>query len=284
MEADGGLLNAFFHGPEPAREVHGMLRYCEYPALLAPPVRLRVAGPGAPPEAAPQPRFLNARHQAICDERADLEYRVAAMRGFFDYWGRGLAPVVGLVQLPGEVWRGGYDVACRAGLMLTDGLRSWLPDATRPAPPERDRCAPFARRDGSLAPAAGVAPPTRLHFASLGTEAFTDGLLEHVLPCLYAMLGALASMFRRLTRRLAEETISVADFGEMRMTLILGVLAGAVIGLFSGYLASGPEAESATHTLTVAGLALLAGYAVDRLFGMFDAAAARVFGGGERPG
>jgi hypothetical protein len=33
--------------------------------------------------------------------------------------------------------------------------------------------------------------------------------------------------------------------------------------------------------LTVAGLALLAGYAVDRLFGMFDAASARVFGGGD---
>jgi hypothetical protein len=278
MADDQGLLNAFFHGEEAARPLHGLLRYCDYPAVLNDPPRLQVAGPGAPGEA-PPPRFLNSRHQAVCDERADLEFRVAMLRGFFDYWGQGLAPVVGLVRLPGEFWRGGYDIACRTGLAATDWLRGRLPAGVRPAAAEGDRCQPFARRADRTGAGPGVAPTTQLHFVSVGTEAFTDGLLEHVLPCLYAVLGALAAMFRRLTRRLSDETISVGDFGEMRMTLILGVLAGAVIGLFSGYL--GEAADPATRTLTVAGLALLAGYAVDRLFGMFDAASARVFGGGD---
>ena len=121
MESDAGLFNTFFHGSEAAIPVQGRLRYCDYPALLDTAPRVQVAGPGAP--TAPQPRFVNERQQMICDERADLEYRAAMLRSFFDYWGLGLSPVVGLVRLPGELWRAGYDLACRGGTAVTDGLR-----------------------------------------------------------------------------------------------------------------------------------------------------------------
>jgi hypothetical protein len=88
------------------------------------------------------------------------------------------------------------------------------------------------------------------------------------------MLGALASMFRRLGLRVQAEALSIADHGAMRMTLILGVLAGAVIGLFVGQV---PSPDSGA-TLTLAGVAMLAGYAVDRLFNLFDGLSVRLFG------
>jgi hypothetical protein len=267
---------------EPARPA-GVLRYCDY-ARIVPGLRpageelpVVVAGPGAPAAQAERlPLFVSARHQALCDERAELGFRATRLAFVYGEWWSGLAPVIGLMRLPGELWRGGYAIACRGVEALGDGLLHGLGGSPQPADSTCRRAPP--RND---LPAASAATPAvvQLDVHSLGSGMFTDGLLEHILPCLYAMLGALAAMFRRLTSRLAEETISVADFGEMRMTLILGVLAGAVIGLFSGYLGQGTD--SSTHTLTVAGLALLAGYGVDRLFGLFDAASSRIFGGGD---
>lgn len=66
-----------------------------------------------------------------------------------------------------------------------------------------------------------------------------------------------------------------AEYDGMMSSLVLGGLTGAVIGLFSNVV---PQSEqSAGLPLATTALALLAGYAADRVFAMFDNLAKRVF-------
>lgn len=108
-------------------------------------------------------------------------------------------------------------------------------------------------------------------------EQMVDGLIGAILPVAYALLGALAAMFRRISRRAESETLSAVDFGQMRMSLILGVVTGSVIGLFSDVLRASDHSNVGIPLGTTA-LALLAGYASDRVFVMLDTLSERVFG------
>ena len=102
-----------------------------------------------------------------------------------------------------------------------------------------------------------------------------NGLLAGIMPAMYAALGALASLLRRLSQKVEAERLAPADYGGMASSLVLGILTGAVIGLFMGAM---PQAGQGTALpLSTTALALLAGYATDRVFGMFDHLADRVF-------
>jgi hypothetical protein len=67
--------------------------------------------------------------------------------------------------------------------------------------------------------------------------------------------------------------VTITDRGRVREGAILGLLCGAVIGLFAGYI------DNATPTtgLGLSALALLAGFSVPRVFAFFDALANRIF-------
>ena len=212
------------------------------------------AGPSAVP--GPLREFsIDFEHQRLCDKDEDLRSQAATLGLAFRSWTRDIMPVVGVLALPGDLYGDARAAVCSARLWLTGGWTGVWEDWER---------------------ARETLPPTdALHFWLVRTEVVTGGMLAHPLPCLYAMLGALASMFRRLGERVQAEALSIADHGAMRMTLILGVLAGAIIGLFVGQI---PTDDSGS-TLTLAGLALLAGYAVDRLFNLFDGLSVRLFGG-----
>jgi hypothetical protein len=101
-----------------------------------------------------------------------------------------------------------------------------------------------------------------------------NGLLAGIMPAMYAALGALASLFRRLAKKADDEQLGPADHGGMMSSLVLGGLTGAVIGLFANVM---PSSQGAGLPLTTTALALLAGYAADRVFAMFDTLADRVF-------
>jgi hypothetical protein len=283
------------HHNEPSREPQpGFQRYCDY--VLRPMVESGGAGGSggggrllassgtvfAGGEADRREFFLNFEHQRLCDEKLALRSQAGSLEQAFQRWYKDIIPVVGLLRLPGDLYGDLHTAVCSARLWLTGQWSSSWESSERAnqdpgAPPPYRPCV----AGPTLRPAVGqgrehlVAPPMNaFHFSAVDTEVVTGGMLAQLLPCLYAMLGALASMFRRLGQRVQAEALSVADHGAMRMTLILGVLAGAVIGLFVGQV---PTGESGS-TLTLAGLAMLAGYAVDRLFNLFDVLSVRLFG------
>jgi hypothetical protein len=101
------------------------------------------------------------------------------------------------------------------------------------------------------------------------------GLLTGIMPAMYAALGALASLFRRLSEKAERERLAPVDYGGMISSVVLGGLTGAVIGLFANVIPQGGQGPGLPLTTTA--LALLAGYAVDRAFTMFDNLANRVF-------
>jgi len=76
-----------------------------------------------------------------------------------------------------------------------------------------------------------------------------------------------------------EVTLDYSDGGVVIRTPVLGVLFGAVIGLFASQLGPATEgANTAAASLTPAALSLLAGYSVAQVFQFFDGLALRVFG------
>jgi hypothetical protein len=101
-----------------------------------------------------------------------------------------------------------------------------------------------------------------------------NGLLAGIMPAMYAALGALASLFRRMAKKVEEERLGPADYSGMMSSLVLGILTGAVIGLFMSVL---PQSGQTGLPLSTTALALLAGYATDRVFSLFDSLAERVF-------
>jgi hypothetical protein len=101
-----------------------------------------------------------------------------------------------------------------------------------------------------------------------------NGLLAGIMPAMYAALGALVSLFRRLAILAEKELLGSGEYGVMN-SLVLGGLTGAVIGLFSNVVQQGEQ--SAGLPLATTALALLAGYAADQVFAMFDSLAMRVF-------
>jgi hypothetical protein len=118
-------------------------------------------------------------------------------------------------------------------------------------------------------------PPRALETQRYAMQQLLNGLLAGIMPAMYAALGALVSLFRRLAIMAEKEMLGPAEYGGMMSSLVLGGLTGAVIGLFSNVVPQGEQ--SAGLPLATTALALLAGYAADQVFAMFDSLARRVF-------
>jgi hypothetical protein len=109
------------------------------------------------------------------------------------------------------------------------------------------------------------------------TREVADSLLQcialYVLPTLYGCLGAAAATLRNLRRKVDLSLVTVTDRGRVQQDIILGVLCGAIIGLFFGYIAkTGPGGG-----LGLSALALLAGYNVSGVFAFLDELSNRLF-------
>ncbi len=98
----------------------------------------------------------------------------------------------------------------------------------------------------------------------------------YVLPALYGCLGAAAATFRMLRSKVDRSLVSVTDRGRVMQDIVLGLLCGAIIGLFVGYIGKATPDSG----LGLAALALLAGYNVSGVFAFLDELCTRVF----RPG
>jgi hypothetical protein len=95
----------------------------------------------------------------------------------------------------------------------------------------------------------------------------------YLMPCLYGLIGAAAATLRMLRRKVDAATLGYTDRGGVKQNLILGVMCGATIGLFAGYILG----ASSTQGLGLSALALLAGYNVSGVLAFLDELSARLF-------
>ena len=109
------------------------------------------------------------------------------------------------------------------------------------------------------------------------TREVVDSLLGcialYLLPTLYGGLGATAATLRALRRKVDRSLVTMTDRGRVQQDVILGVLCGAIIGLFFGYIGKANPQEG----LGLSALALLAGYNISGVFSFLDELSNRVF-------
>lgn len=106
-------------------------------------------------------------------------------------------------------------------------------------------------------------------------ESILGSITQYVLPVCYGFLGAMAASLRLIRRKVEASLLLPTDRPRLQQGAILGVLCGAVIGLFASYISSSDQAGG----LGLSALALLAGYNVDGVFRFLDELSDRIFRG-----
>jgi hypothetical protein len=105
-------------------------------------------------------------------------------------------------------------------------------------------------------------------------ESILGSITQYVLPLCYGLLGAMAAALRLIRRKVDAATLVPTDRARLQQGAILGVLCGAVIGLFANQFGGAGDANS----LGLSALAFIAGYNVDGVFRFLDELSDRIFG------
>jgi hypothetical protein len=105
-------------------------------------------------------------------------------------------------------------------------------------------------------------------------ESILGSITQYVLPVCYGLLGAMAAALRLIRRKVDAYTLVPTDRARLHQGAILGVLCGAVIGLFANQVGGAENAGG----LGLSALALIAGYNVDGVFRFLDELSDRIFG------
>ena len=105
-------------------------------------------------------------------------------------------------------------------------------------------------------------------------ESILGSITQYVLPVCYGLLGAMAAALRLIRRKADAATLVPTDRARLQQGAILGVLCGAVIGLFANQVGGAENAGG----LGLSALALIAGYNVDGVFRFLDELSDRIFG------
>jgi hypothetical protein len=95
----------------------------------------------------------------------------------------------------------------------------------------------------------------------------------YVLPCLFGFLGSATAAIKYVRRQIDNHLLNFTDRGRIIQNEVLGLVAGSVVGLFATYLTS---ANQAIATLSVSGIAFLAGYNIPALFRLFEDLSTRI--------
>jgi hypothetical protein len=103
-------------------------------------------------------------------------------------------------------------------------------------------------------------------------DAILGCITLYILPCLYGYLGAAVATMRVLRTNVDAYVVRFSDRPIILQNQILGLVAGAVIGLFSAYLET-----SVMQGIGSSAVAFLAGYNVASLFRLLDDISSRIF-------
>jgi hypothetical protein len=107
-------------------------------------------------------------------------------------------------------------------------------------------------------------------------DAILGCITLYLLPCLYGFLGAGVATLRNLRIKVDANLVNLTERAAVWQSCLMGVVSGAVVGLFAAYLSKGGAVEG----IGVSALAFLAGYNVTGLFALFDDISNRIFHSG----
>ena len=207
-------------------------------------------GPVVPPattEAVDQ-KGPNIKLGYYCRQEHDTETQLDATATSLQAWVR-------VITRPHDVQFFAYSISL-------PGLAALFGDAPEPQP------------RGAVPPAAQQSDQTgMLERSGVIAQSILSAVSLYLMPCLYGLIGAAAATLRMLRRKVDAATLGYTDRGGLKQNLILGVMCGATIGLFSGYILG----ATPTQGLGLSALALLAGYNVSGVFAFLDELSARLF-------
>jgi hypothetical protein len=104
---------------------------------------------------------------------------------------------------------------------------------------------------------------------------------NYILPVIFGLLGTLVFVILDFYRKVRDSRLDPRDIWLGWVRLALGLVTGSCIGLFSSATApldAGPaQSVSAALSLSVSGIAFLAGFGVEGVFSMLQTLVSRVF-------
>ena len=210
-------------------------------------------------------RYLSARQAHLCDQRKQLTQSLFVVSSHLQFWSsviaspydeisplNWLALIFGVKQSALEELASAKDGAVCVGL----GPPTYHPDASEC----KRKLWELIDRSRNVA------------------ESILGSITQYILPVCYGFLGAMAAALRMIRRKVDTSLLTPTDRARLQQGAILGVLCGAIIGLFAQHVGGADGAGA----LGLSALALIAGYNVDGVFRFFDELSDRVFGAGAK--
>jgi hypothetical protein len=104
-------------------------------------------------------------------------------------------------------------------------------------------------------------------------------LTLYILPCFYVFLGSSVLTSLLLRSNVDNHLVRLTDRATIIQNGILGLIAGSVVELFAAYFTASAQS---TGSLSISGIAFLAGYNIPRLFSFLGSLSGRVFPANEQ--
>lgn len=213
------------------------------------------------PETSEKPRYLTARQAHLCDQRAKVLQDLYIVTMHQHFWSSVIA--------------GPRDMVLRWPAALFGVVQGTLEEVAT----ERDgqACSQLASPEHKIryTPAECKTILWTYIDRSLNVaQSILGSITEYVLPLCYGLLGAMAAALRLIRRKVDAATLVPTDRARLQQGAILGVLCGAVIGLFANQVGGADNGGG----LGLSALAFIAGYNVDGVFRFLDELSDRVFG------
>ena len=217
------------------------------------------ASTGDPPHAATRKAYVTPRQAHLCDERARVLLNLFVVTMHLQSWSSAVTQRLARYDLPVAPFFGIVPATLKAYSHEADG----------------DLCVqidPHFRHGGGW-PECREILWNQINRSRNVAQSVLGSITQYILPVLYGFLGAMAAAMRLLRRKVDSSLVSYTDRARLQQGAILGVLGGAVIGLF----ASSVGGAGVAGGLGLSALALLAGYNVDGVFRLLDELSDRLF-------
>jgi hypothetical protein len=246
---------------------------CELASDKAASVQFAAAAPTALSDGSekielPQ-KYLSVRQAHLCNQRAKLLQNLFVVTMHLQFWNSVIAGPRGAIGSPGS-WKISLSPAALFGV-AGDALDRFAEDQNGKLC--SDIAEPQEKKRWNAA-ACKAKLWTLIDRSRNVAESVLGSITEYVLPVCYGLLGAMAAALRLIRRKVDAATLVPTDRARLQQGAILGVLCGAVIGLFANQVGGAENAGG----LGLSALALIAGYNVDGVFLFLDELSDRIFG------
>lgn len=241
-----------------------IVRLCDRPRILAWKLQRDGNAPLQLDASSTATLFESPAQQALCDRDTILASKfLVAHEGLLRF----SSDWASIVRPGGEIW-------------------DWIAKAVESKPATRSNGPVLASLDSAgTSPIEAAAAPRP---EQVDVDFFIAPVLlvwgNYFLPILFALLGATVYVILDFYSKLRDSLLAPRDAVLSWIRLVLGMVLGACVGLFfstanpsaSGAAPSG-AAMAESITLSASGLAFIAGFGVEGVFGMLDSLVRRVF-------